>query len=436
MGYFNNTIDQVFVATTTSGFTTSGGTISLASSGAPAALTAGQIGFFTTNQWGGWTTATLTPSTSDVTLGYGSFNTVAGIGPDYFGLKDPIMSHQIKWANVTNFQYKKGHPLNNQDVAFGWDTVTTSGAGAVGPVFYCGLDYTLQLNYTGDAVFAALNKEGYSNLQANGGCCPSACTSGCTGTAVDAAYVLLQWKDRISQNPLILPFIAPHVFVLSGGTAVEVYDAYDNSLNSALPIYVPNTSNPASVVAGFRVNVIYVGAAPFGATWDPHDRYEYSPCWITGSLYQANGNQCAWTTTINSTVPNMFADITTALTGNPMGPWVQSGAGVLRDFIVSLYYRQRMFANSLTSTDVMRAREIENSDVILNIINQTGVYDQVVITFNSVDISNQSPTSPHSRQQYHEIINVIHGTDVTALTTYISGCLAAVGNNVVLDTIN
>lgn len=435
MGYFSNIQDQHYPGNTTSGFTTSGGTLLLASTGTPNSLTAGQIGFFTTNQYGEWTTATTVTGTSDVTLGYGSFHTITGIGPNYFGLEDALMSKTIRWANVTNFEYKIGHPLQNQIVSFGWNPTVTSGAGAVGPQFYCGLDYTLYLGYTGDAVFAALNKEGYSHLQANGGCCPSTCTSGCTGTAVDAAYVLLQWKDRITQNPLILPFLTPHVFVLSGGVAVEVYDTYDNSLNSALPIYVPNTSNPASVVAGLQINVGYTGALPFQYTWDPFDRYEYSPIWVTGSLIQGNGNQCAWTTTMNSTVPNMFADITQALTGNPMGPWVQSGEGILRDVILSLYYRQQPFGNSLNDTDTMRTREIENA-IAQSVIVQSGVYDQVVLTFNAVGVSNQYPTSTKDRDQYHIIIDVLHGTNVTALTTYISGCLAAVGSNVTLQTIN
>jgi hypothetical protein len=429
--YFSYAFSQHYVCNTTSGYTTSGGTISLLASGTPASLTAGQIGFFQVNSYGEWGNLGVGASsaTYDVIMGYGQFHTISGIGANYSNLKDPLMSKQIHWQNVTAFEYKKGHPLQQQVVGIGWDTVTTSGAAAVGPLFYCGTDYTLKLEYLGDPVFAALNKEGYNNLQANGGCCNSTCTSGCTGTAVDAAYVLLQWKDRVNQNPLITPFLYPQVFVLSGGVAVEVFDAYDNSQNSALPIYVPNTANPASVVAGFRVSAVYTGQAPYVATFSPFDRYEYSPIWILASLMMQNGSQCAWTTTINSSVPNMFTQITAAQ------PWINSGPSVLRDFILSLYYRQQPFGNSLNSVDIIRTREIENA-IAPSIVNQTGQYDQVVLTFNATGVSNQNPTGAHNRDQYQLVFEVIAGTSVSTLTTYISSCLTAVGSNVTLVTYN
>jgi len=439
--YFSYAYAQNYVCNTTSGYTTSGGAISMLTPGTssytPASLASGQIGFFQTDnygQWGPYGTG-ASSATYDVTMGYGSFHTITGIGPNYQGLQNPLMSKTISWKNVTSFVYRKGHPLNQQIVNIGWNTTQTSGAGAIGPLFQCGTSYTLKLEYLGDAVFAALNKEGYNNLQAFGGCCPTTCTSGCTTNYVDAAYVLLQWKDRINQNPTMSPFLYPQVFVLSGGAAVEVFDAYDQTLNPAVSVYVPNTTNPQSVVASLQVTVAYTGQAPFISTFSPFDRYEYTPCWVIASLMLPDGSQCAWTTTINSSVPNMFADITTAVTGSPYGPWINSGEGILRDFIKTLTYRQQPFPNSLNSVDVMRMRDVENA-IAPSIVNRSGYYDQVAITFNATGVSNQNPTGPKDRDQYQLVWNVISGTNVSQLTNYISSCLTAVGSNVTLFTYN
>lgn len=432
--YFSYAYPQHYVANTTSGFTTSGGTISLLASGNMGNLTRGQIGFFATDQYGQWSTVATSGSTGNVTLGYGSIHLKNNIVPNYQGLMAPFVSKTISWRNVTLFQYKKGHVLQNQIVSIGWDQTTSGATSAVGPLFYCGTNYTLKLEYLGDAVLAALNKEGYSNLQAWGGCCNSTCTSGCTGTAVDAAYIMLQWKDRVNQNPLLTPFLTPQVFISSGGVKTEVFDAYDNSLNSSLPVYIPNTANPASVVASFQVSVTYVGTTFGDATFSQFDRYEYTPIWLLASLMMEDGNPCAFTTTINTSVPNMFTDVTTAITGNPMGAMINSGEAIARSFMLSNSYRQQKFLDSM-NVDILRMREILDSQE-LNVVSRSGIYDQVILVFNAVGNSNTNPTGAHDRDNYQIVIDVLHGTDVTPLTNYITSCLTAVGSNVTLSTIN
>lgn len=401
--------------------------LNLATSGTPDALGPGELGLYQTSTNGIVTTAISSGTTQNVTLAMGSWHTIDNLGPNYKGLQVPQYSKAINWSRVTLFQYIKGHALQQQIVSIGWDQTTSGSTSTVGPVFYCQQDYELKVEVLGDAALAAVNKQIYNNIQAWGGCCGTSCTSGCTSTAVDAAYIMLQWKDRINQNPILNQFLLPQVFISSGSVKTEVFDAYDNSLNSSLPIYVPNTANPSSVIACLQLTVAYV-ATTFGiCTFTPRDRFEYTPLWIHASLVSQSPDPCAWNTTINTSVPNMFTQI--------QAPQAMLAGGdfILREYITSLRYRQQQLPDSMDSVDVMRMREIENY-TSLNDINRSTIYDQIVLVHSIPRTSN--PTAVHSNDQYMIIIDVVSGTVVTALTTIITNSLTLAGSNVVLETIN
>ncbi len=416
--YFSGVYPQLYLGATT------GGVLSLATSGTPMNLTPGQIGLYTTNQNGYVSTAITSAGTaSNVTLAMGSWHTVNNIVPNYTGLQAPQYSKTINWNSVTQFQLIKGHALQNEIVAIGWNL--TSGS-PTGPLFYCATSYYLKVEVLGDAALAALNKNLYVNLEAWGGCCSTGCTSGCTSTAVDAAVILLQWSDRLKQNPLMTPYVTPAVFIKNGSSSTQVYSAYDTSIGVGNGTYTPNTANPASVVAGLQLTVAYI-ATEFGeCTFTPRDRFEYSPLWIQASLVTQNADPCAYNTTINTSVPNMFY-----ISQNPQGS-IGDGHWIKRAFITSNRYRQQPFADGM-DVDILRMRGIED-DVSGN-VTQSSVYDIVVLVFHINRTEN--PTAIHSNDKYQIVIAVPSGTSVSTLTTMITNSLTLAGNTyITLETIN
>ncbi len=417
-GYFNRVYPQVYLANTL------GGSINFTSSGTPANLTSGQIGLFLTNQNDYVAGSVLTSgTTSCATLAMGSWHTIGSLLPNYQGLQAPQYSKKICWSNVTQYQLLKGHAITNEIVSFGWNLSSGSTAG---PLFYCATQYYLKLEVQGDAALAYLDKNMYLMLQAFGGCCSTGCSSGCTSTAADAAYVMLQWKDMLNQNAYFNQFVQPAVFVSSGATAVQVYSAYDVTLNSALTAYVPNTSNPAGVVAGFQLTVAYAPTTFGTCTFTPRDRFEYSPLWVQASLVTQNADPCGVNTTINTSVPNMFTILQAAV--GSMG----SGNFIVRNFIRSNRYRQQPFADGM-DVDVLRMRTIED-DVAVPNINFNISYDVLLLQFFITRRDN--PTAVHDNDQYQIMIPVPSGTNVTPITSVINSCLSAVSSQVSLETIN
>lgn len=427
MLYFNGVFKQHYLGTVGGTFT-SGSPLLLATSGTVyntstnlPNLSPGQIGLYQTDNNGIITDAISSGTTKNVTLVMGSYHTVDEVIPNYKALQVPQYSKTINWNKVSLFQYIKGHALQNQVSSVGWNL---SSGSSVGPVFYCGTSYTLKLEVLGDAAVAAYNKNIYNNLQAWGGCCNTDCSSGCTSTAVDAAYIMLQWSDRINQTPFLNQFVQPAVYISSGGTAVQVYSAYDNSLNSSLPIYTPNTSNPTSVIAGMKLTTAYAPTTFGNCTFTPRDRFEYTPLWCQVSLLTQDANPCAWNTTINTSVPNMWTEL--------QAPKSSLGDGnfIRREYILSQRYRQQPYADGIYA-DNLREREIENDTS--NNISTTSTYNQLVLVHSVPRVYN--PTAVHSNDCYMIIIDMLQGTDPTNLINIISSSLSLVGSNVTLETI-
>lgn len=427
MLFFNGVFKQHYLGTVAGTFT-SGSPLLLATSGTVydtstllPNLSAGQLGLYLTDTNGIITTAISSGTTKNVTLAMGSWHTVDNVIPNYAGLQVPQYSKTINWNRVSLFQLIKGHVLQSQISSVGWNL---SSGSSVGPVFYCGTSYTLKLEVLGDAAVAAYNKNIYNNLQAWGGCCNTDCSSGCTSTAVDAAYILLQWSDRINQAPFLNQFVQPAVFISSGSTAVQVYSAYDVSKNSALTAYTPNTSDPTSVIAGMQLTTAYAPTTFGNCTFTPRDRFEYTPLWCQVSLLTQDANPCAWNTTINTSVPNMWTEL--------QAPKSSLGSGnfVRREYILSQRYRQQPYADGIYA-DNLREREIED-DTSNNVVT-TSTYDQLVLVHNVPRVYN--PSAVHSNDCYMIIIDMLQGTDASTLISLISDSLALVGSNVTLETI-
>lgn len=423
-----------------------GGIISMTTSGTTDQLTIGQLGIYTCPpQTGVYGSAISAGTTTPCIIASGSWHTVDQISPLWGGLKEPDYTKIIDWKRVTAFIYTQGVAAQNQVVAFGWDQ--TSGS-TVGPAFYCGTTYQFQLEACGSPALWFLNHQYYKSVSATTACCGTGCSSGCTSTYVDATTVLLQWKDQLTQDPYWPSFISPQVYIqTSAGTAFEVYSTYDvqraqagtygqvpgvannnSSLNNAViaqGAYVPNTVTPQSVVAGLKITVAYVETRFGTCTFSPTDHFEIEPLYIEGSLFTQDASPCAVNTTIDTSVPTMYSEIT--------APRQVRGLGqqVARNLILWNRYKQEDFPDSQW-VGSLRMREIEDDWVMPN-VSLSGLYDALYLKWNIFRPYNSQ--SVHDNDEYALTIYVPSGTAVNIFTNLVNSCLSTNGNFVQLQTV-
>lgn len=415
--YFDKAFHQHYLGKTING------ALSFTTSGTTANLAAGQLGLFLDPN-GVTGPAIASATTIPLMLSMGSYHTIDSLNPSIGGLQEPTSSKMINLRYVSQFIKRNAITAQNQIVSFGWDQTS----GGTGPAFFCGTAYNLKVEADGSPALWFLNKQMYNLLEAVGGCCGTDCSSGCTSTYADAACIMLQWKDRVTQNPYLTNFYQPHVYVQTNpGSAAktEVFSAYDTTQGVGNGTYVCNTSNPQAVVASFQLNVAYLETRFNNCTFTPFDHYEVEPLTIQGSLVNQTADPCAWNTLINTSVPNMFTQIQAPKQA------VGLGEGIIRAFITSNRYRQDTFPDSMVSADILRMREIEN--VVDFNVDRQAYYDQVVIIHNVP--RTQNPTAIHSADKYALIIDVLQGTDVSQFTNLFNACLTLAGNYVQLQTI-
>lgn len=395
-------------------------------------------------------------TTTTVKMVTGSWHTVDSIAPFYGGLQAPEYSKLIDFRRVTRFIKSTAASAQQQIVSFGWNQQSGS---SVGPVFYCGQPYFLRLDLLGSPALRLLNHQLYVTLPAFGGCCNTDCSSGCTAAAVDAASIMLQWSDFMNygtyspgagapsmnsqdgQIPYLNQFFQPAVYIQSGTQRVRVYSAADVAAGVGPTVYVPNTSNPTSVIASFQLTGAYYQTNYGNCTFTPSDYFEIEPIFCKASLMtgdfgsDVNWGQCAVNTTINTSVPNMYTELQSAR--YPKG----LGEQVVREIILSQRYRQDHFADSIY-VDSFRMREIENQNWILDNVNRQGYYDSIALVYNINRPQNSQ--SVHNNDEYVEIIyvpntNATNGTTTSTSTTtwtnLIQACLTAVNSPVVLENI-
>lgn len=428
------------------------GALLVQTSGTPETIQTGEFGLVLCPN-GIESTFISSATTTNVKLVMGSWATKDKIAPFYGGLTAPVYSKTIDFRRVTRFIQSIAQPAAQQIVSIGWDQ--TSGS-STGPVFYCGQPYFLRLDLIGSPALRLLNHQIYIDLPAYGGCCGTDCSSGCTSTAVDAACIMLQWNDfmrygtyspgigapsmnsNAGEVPYLTQFFLPAVFVQSGSTKVQVYSQADldaanagtygtPSQNAAVisaGAYTCNTSTPASVVASFQLTGAYVDTKYNNCTFTPSDYFEIEPIFCHASLVTQDFSPCAFNTTINTSVPNMFTQI--------QAPAYPKGLGeqIVRELIQSERYRQNPFADSIY-VDSIRFREIEDQNWITDNVNRQAYYDVIGIAYNIYRPDNSQAV--HDNDQYFDMIFMPTGTNATAFTTLFQACLTAVGSPVTLQ---
>lgn len=402
-----------------------GGVLNLATSGTTAGLinTPGLIGLFNTPlATGVYGNAISTGTAASCIMAVGSWHTKDKLSPVWGGLLEPEYTQIIAWDKVIDFAKSTAVTAQNQVVSFGWDQ---SSGSSTGPLFYCGTSYNFYLELQGQAALSFLDHQFYSTMTAFAGCCGTDCSSGCNSTYVDAACVLLQWKDGFNQNPYWPTYINPQVFIKNGSSRTEVFSAYDTSIGVGTGTYVCNTADPASVVAGLQITVAYVATEFNTCTFSPSDYFNIEPLFVQGSLFNQNASPCSVNTTINTSVPNMFTQITGGR--QPRG----LGQQVVRNLLAWAAYRQEYFPDGQWSGS-FRQREIENFTQLTD-VNLQGYYDSIILRFNQTRPWNYSSIT--DQDAYCLTIYVPTGTTTTAFTNLVNACLTAAGSSVQLRTI-
>jgi len=401
------------------------GTVNMTTSGTTDLLTKGQLGIYTCPpSTGVYGSAIAAGTTTPCIIASGSWYDVDQITPLWGGLQEPDYTKIIEWQRVNAFIYSPAQAAQNQVSVFGWNL--TSGVTGIGPAFYCGTTYQFQLEVNGSPALWFLNKEYYKSVSAFGGCCGTGCTSGCTTTYADAAYIMLQWKDQINQDPYWPSFITPNVYIqTSANTAYEVFSQYDIDNGRGTIVYVPNTVTPQSVVAALQITVSYVETRFNTCTFSPTDHYEIEPLYVEGSLFTQDANPCAVNTTIDTSVPNMWTQITAPRQVRGLGQRIS------RQLILWNRYKQEDFPDSQW-VGSLRMRETEHT-WIFQAVSLTALYDSLYLRWNISRTYNTQ--SIHDNDEYALTIYFPTGTAINNFTNIINSCLTASGNFVQLTTL-
>lgn len=418
---FNSAYKQIFLATTNAG------SLYLQTSGTTDVLTAGEIGICTAPN-NIESTFISSGTATDCKICCGSWHTVDSIAQFWGGLKTSLKSLLIQWGQVERF-FKATAATAQQEIdSWGWSQTSTS---TTGPVFYCGTPYSLRLDILGAPALRLLNHQAYVNLPAYAGCCTTDCTSGCTSTVVDAATIMLQWKDFITgtQMPYLSSLVTPNVYIRANdGTRTEVFSAQDTAAGRGNGTYSPNTSDPGSVVASFQLTGAYTDTTFGNCTWTPTDYFTIQPVQMLASLYTQDFTPCAVNTTINTSVPNLYTQLQAGRQPRGLGYQLRN------DYALSQSYRQESLPDSMVNTNVMRMRVSEDEVITAN-ITPTAYYDQVGLLYNFTAGRRGNPSSTYDHESVLLMVAVPTGTTTTAYTNLIADCLTAVNSNVTLESI-
>jgi len=411
-----------------------GDVLNVATTGTTYNLTAGEVGIYPVAYDGVQSSAisAVTGPVPQVVVGSGNWRTSDGPNQFYKGMKANSWTKPIPLRSVTRFEHVLAETPQNQVVAFGWDLSVTGSTADIGPTFYCGQTYELKVEVLGEPALKAFNKYMYNNFMAWGGCCGSQCATGCTTSYADAACIMLQWKDNMYTTPNWVPiegqwggFIMPKVYINDGGVQTEVFSQldYDQGRCALEDIYVCDTSSPESVIAGLEITVAYTDTNFSNCTFSLTDSYDYFPAFVTASLVTQNADPCAINTTINTSVPNMYKEITAPRQPKGLGWTVRKGL-ILED-----KYQAYPWSDS---SDVLglRMREIEGSNWILDNVESGALYDKVVIEWYLGN--NQNTSSQYDGSLNTFILHVPTGTDVSPFTDLFGALLTESGSGVTL----
>jgi hypothetical protein len=410
-----------------------GSAVALANSGTTAALAPGKLGLFNAKTYG-----IYTPGVTPFILAQGSFFKLPGhsdkIGPVHGGYQESVKSKAINPKYISRVFTTCAVAPQNQIITIGWNLDTEA---PVGFQFECGKTYRLRVDLKGSPALRFLSHNVYRVVDAFSGCCTDDCSATCTGAAVDAACVLLKWKDQLMRTPLTSSFIMPRVYINDGGDVVEVFSDLDVEMGrdegQGAYTCVTDPTLAGSVIAGLEIEVAYVETKFGNCTFTPTDFYELQPLQIFASVMDETGEPCAIKPTGNSS-SEYSATGTTNLIQETQIPMQAQGVGesVLRDMILTGRYRQEAYPDS-SRVEHLRMREIE-ANPGLETIDRNGFYNTVNILHNVPRLNN--PTGTFDNDQYLLTIYIPAGVNAYAFITTLQSILTAAGNGVTVEHIS
>lgn len=431
--YFNHAFKKALLAGSNA---TPGNVLTFPSSGTPTSdLTAGQIGIFNAKTYESITAAP--GGNVPFILAQGSYFQNDKIGPYHGGYQESIKSKMINPKYITRvFTTCATGPQNNV-VAVGWDLEN----GDPGFQFECGKTYRLRIDLKGSPALRFLSHNVYNTVDVFSGCCTDDCTATCTGASVDAACVLLGWKDRININPILSQFIIPSVVINDGGDIVEIFSASDvEAGRDLLPkvaqadskntgVYECNTTTPETVTASLILTVAYEDTKFGSCTFRVTDHYELMPLKILASVTDETGEPCAIKPTGNSSgyVASGQSNLVTELQEGLQAQGV--GETVIRDVILAGRYRQEAFPDG-NFTDSLRMRKIEVPDAIRD-FDTSELYNSINILHSVPRLNN--PTGTFDNDQYLITLWVPQGVNCFNVVDLIQTILDDAGNGVEVE---
>jgi hypothetical protein len=177
--YFNHAFKKAFLLPS--------GTLSLASSGATSALTAGQLGAFKGSDWSVISATSSTSSTVPFYLVQGSYFTNDKIGPFHGGYKESIKSKLInpKYINRVILVKAKTPAINVVKVP-------------VSCGIACDTTTRLRVDAKGSPALRFLSHNMYRTVDAYSGCCSTTDPT----LQKDPIDTLLKWADQINSSPI------------------------------------------------------------------------------------------------------------------------------------------------------------------------------------------------------------------------------------------
>jgi hypothetical protein len=422
--YFNHAFRKSFLASTTTGI------LDLASTGDTSDLvtTPGKIGLFNAKTYGVITAAPVSGNVPFI-LAQGSYFTNDKIGPVHGGYQESVKSKVINPKYISRVFTTTAVTPQQQVISVGWDLEDGPGF-----VFECGKTYRLRIDLKGSPTLRFLSHNLYRTMDAFSGCCTDDCSATCTGAPVDAACVLLKWKDQINQNPLVSQFVQAQVYIKDGASAEEVFSQADEDAGLGTA-YVCNIVDPTTVIAGIKLTIAYEDTKFGACTFTPTDHYELQPLLIFASVLDETGEPCAIKPIGNTSTGELVTEIT--------APRQVQGRGdsVVRDLILSGRYRQEAFPDS-SRVESLRMREIEGNPGVLDMLDvtkRTALFDSINILHNVPRLNN--PTGTFDNDQYLLTIYVPAGTNYSAFVDPAGGngllddILALAGNGVVSEAL-
>jgi hypothetical protein len=411
------TLSNSVTATVATGTTiTFGQSVSLVATGSTAALTEGQLGFFTPSG-----TAVQVASSKPFIIAQGSYFTSDKIGGNKFlgGYQESIKSKTINPHYVTRVIKIESAQPQNQIEQFCVKNME------------CGKNYNLRMDLKGSPALRLLSHNIYRTLSAFTGCCTDDCTATCTGALVDPTIVLIKWAEYIVNDPILSQFVTLQVInyetdpdtvtITQAGTSADEIAAFLGELADYAPTVAwdPTAAGAADLESCLKVTAAYVDTKFANCTFTPTDFYELMPLLIYGSMVDESGDPCNVQGFSSSTF---------------QPPAQASGVGetILREMILDGRYLQNAYPDS-TRVDSLRMREIE-ADPALATIDRNGLYDQVLILHSVPRFNN--PTGTFDNDQYLLKFHVPAGVSTTAITNYVvAAANAAQGaGTVVLET--